>query len=121
MSYSKQSLKALSTQMMVYYKGTGLQYPRKMFPVVLAQAKASGFLAMMTTQELLDQMDVMEKAICSTHTDSGGNPETVFKKALPNNDPQECLVVWFLNVVCLITRGALPNDEMNGYLFFNTK
>ena len=107
--------------MMVYYKGTGLQYPRKMFPVVLAQAKASNFLEMMTTQELFEQMDIMERAICSTHTNSGGNPETVFKKAMPNDDAQTCLAVWFLDIVCLIGRGALKNDNMNGYLFFNLK
>jgi hypothetical protein len=122
MSYTtSKKLNALGSQMMVYYKGTGLQYPKKMFPVVLAQAKLSNFQEMMTDEEMLEQLDVMEQAICSTHTNSGGNPENVFKKALPDEDAQDCLVIWFLNVVCLIQRGALKNDNNNGYLFFNIK
>jgi hypothetical protein len=122
MSYSiPKELKAMNNEMMVFYKGTGLQFHKKMFSAVLRQAKASNFGEEMSTKDMLEQLDIMERAICSTHTNSGGDPKDVMKKAMPNNDPVDCVIVWFLNIVCLLHRGAIKNDAMNGYLFFNVQ
>jgi hypothetical protein len=111
--------KELNDQVLVFYKGTCLQYPRKLFPLMLDEAKKSDYGKSSSVEQLLKQMDTMEKAIRSTHEHTGYPPEDIFKKALPNDDPLYCVIVWFLNIICLLQRKAIKNDEMNGYLFFD--
>jgi hypothetical protein len=111
--------KELNDQVLVFYKGTCLQYPRELLPLIFDEAKKFDFGKDMSVEEMLEQMDIFESAIRSTHKHTGYHPEVIFKKAMPDYDPQVCACCWILNIVCLLQRKAIKNDEMNGYLFFN--
>lgn len=108
----------VSPRICVFYKGTALLYPKEWFQIVWTEAKKSNFLEQVTPKELLDQLDIMEEAVTTNYKKKGwGYAKDVFKTVLPDQDPSVGIVLWFLNIVCLIQRGVLKNDNMNGFLF----
>jgi len=121
MASLKKLFDTLDSCVVCYYKGTSLPIDKKVWGEVLRMCQKKNYWEEIPTEALVKQLDTIEAGLCKRYkSDEDGFEEndvlTICQEAVPELKPEMTLTLWCGNIACLLQRGVIQNDNMNGWL-----